>query len=124
MSNATEAMALYKRRKCYAKSKYKACYKKKYGKEPSKEILAKWENRYRRKKIQIKQQYGLDTFGGRLSVLLAEFGMSHDELANILYRSQSAVDKWCSGRSYPNFNDLITISDMFDVSIDYLVKGE
>lgn len=124
MSNATEVMEVYRRRKCYARSKFKAYYKKKYGKEPSREAMQSWDAKYRLKKAKVKQQYGIDTFAGRLSILLADYGMAHIDLANILYRSQSAVDKWCSGRSYPNFSDLITISELFNVSIDYLVKGE
>lgn len=124
MSNTAEIMALYKRRKCYAKSKYKACYKKKYGKEPSNDEMIKWEKKYKDKKAKFKKQYGLDTFYGRLNALLIDFDISRSELANTLFVSISTVDKWCTGRTYPCFSDLIAISDMFDVTTDYLLKGE
>lgn len=36
--------------------------------------------------------------------------------------SRQTISKWESGLSYPEIDKLIAISEMFDVSIDYLLK--
>ena len=40
----------------------------------------------------------------------------------MLFRSRQAVAKWESGQIYPDISNLIQISDLMSVSVDYLVK--
>lgn len=50
--------------------------------------------------------------------------MSQEQLAEKLEVSRQAVSKWESGNGYPETEKLITICEIFDCSIDNLVKGK
>lgn len=49
-------------------------------------------------------------------------GMSQQELADLAGCSQQAIDKYENGLAEPGLDILFKISDVFDVSIDYLVR--
>lgn len=51
-------------------------------------------------------------------------GLSQEEFADRLYVSRQAVSKWERGEAYPDTENLITISNMFGVTIDELLKSE
>lgn len=51
-------------------------------------------------------------------------GLSQEELAYQLGVSRQAVSKWESGTSIPELERLIELADLFDVTLDELVKGE
>jgi transcriptional regulator with XRE-family HTH domain len=63
------------------------------------------------------------SFGKNLQRLRKEKGMSQESLAEILEVSRQAISKWESGAAYPEIEKLIALSDLFGVSIDYLIKG-
>ena len=50
--------------------------------------------------------------------------MSQEELAEKLNVSRQAVSKWESGNGYPETEKIITICEIFDCSMDQLVKGK
>ena len=50
--------------------------------------------------------------------------MTQEELAGNLQVSRQAVAKWESGQSYPDIMNLIQISLLFNVTVDYLVKDD
>ena len=50
--------------------------------------------------------------------------MSQEELAEKLNVSRQAVSKWESGSGYPETDKIITMCEMFDCSMDQLVKGK
>lgn len=50
--------------------------------------------------------------------------MSQGELADRLNISRQAVSEWERGISLPSVEKLITLSEIFDVSLDYLIKGK
>lgn len=58
----------------------------------------------------------------KLQTLRKERGMSQENLAEIIGVSRQAVSKWESGQSYPEMDKLIALSELFNVSIDSLVK--
>lgn len=62
-------------------------------------------------------------FGARLFRLRKEHGISQEELANIIGVSRQAVQKWESGASRPDMDNLTALSDYFGVSLDHLVRG-
>lgn len=64
------------------------------------------------------------TFGEKLKALRKEKGYSQEEFAELLFVSRQAVSKWESDRGMPEVNTLIQISNMFGVTLDYLLKGE
>lgn len=49
---------------------------------------------------------------------------SQKQLADKLNIHQTAVSQWETGRSYPDIEIAIKLSEIFNVSIDYLIKGE
>ncbi len=62
-------------------------------------------------------------FSGRLYRLRRERGISQEELAVIVGVSRQAVQKWESGASRPDMDNLTALSGYFGVSLDYLVLG-
>lgn len=62
------------------------------------------------------------TLGEKLKALLKEKNMTQEELAEQLDVSRQAVGKWVNDRGTPEVNKLIQISNMFGVSLDYLLK--
>ena len=63
-------------------------------------------------------------FEERLYQLRRERGISQEELANTVGVSRQAVQKWESGASQPNMDNLVAISEYFGVTLDYLLKGD
>ena len=64
------------------------------------------------------------SFGENLQRLRKEKGMSQERLAEILEVSRQAISKWESNTAYPETEKLIALSNLFGVSIDYLIKGD
>jgi transcriptional regulator with XRE-family HTH domain len=50
--------------------------------------------------------------------------MSQQELGEILHISRQSVSKWERGESYPSIELLIKLSELFDLTLDELVKGD
>ncbi len=59
----------------------------------------------------------------RIQELRKQSGMSQEELANQMHISRQAVSKWEAQASLPDLENIITLSDLFHVSTDYLLKG-
>ena len=64
------------------------------------------------------------SFGENLQNLRRKENMTQDELAEKLQVSRQAVSKWESGSGYPETEKIITICEIFDCSMDELVKGK
>lgn len=60
--------------------------------------------------------------GDKLIQLRRERGYSQEQLANMLDVSRQSVSKWEAGQSIPEMNKLINISDLYDVTVDSLVR--
>lgn len=60
----------------------------------------------------------------RIQNLRKEKGLSQDELAGRLGIARQSVSKWESGISQPDLNNIVRLSEIFEVSTDYLLKGE
>ena len=63
-------------------------------------------------------------FNNKLYELRKQKGFSQEELANRLNVSRQTVSKWEVGESTPDMEKLVAISDLFEISLDELVKGE
>jgi len=61
-------------------------------------------------------------FYEKLRNLRKEKGLSQEEFAEMLNVSRQAISKWESGQSYPETDKLITISEIFGVTLDSLIK--
>ena len=62
-------------------------------------------------------------FGKIVAKLRKERKMTQCDLAKMLNISDKAVSKWESGMGYPDIAQLPALSEIFEVSIDYLLKG-
>lgn len=61
-------------------------------------------------------------FNEKLYKLRKEKGLSQEDLAQELNTTRQAVSKWENNQSYPETEKLLMISNLFDVSVDYLLK--
>ena len=61
-------------------------------------------------------------FPEKLQLIRKSKGFTQEELADALNVSRQAVAKWESGQGYPDIANLISISKLFNVTVDYLVK--
>ena len=59
----------------------------------------------------------------RIQPLRKTKGISQEELADKVGVSRQAVSKWESEQSTPDIEKVILLSDFFDVTTDYLLKG-
>ena len=63
------------------------------------------------------------TISDRIHGLRKTKGISQEELADMIGVSRQAVSKWESEQSIPDIEKIIALSDLFDVTTDYLLKG-
>ena len=64
------------------------------------------------------------TLGQRLQNARKEAGLSQEELAEQLGVSRQAVSKWENDSGYPEMEKMIRLSQIYQVSLDYLVGNE
>lgn len=64
------------------------------------------------------------TFNEKLFSLRRKSGFSQEELAEKLNVSRQAVSRWEIGETLPDAKNLLELSDIFGVSIDYLLRDE
>ncbi len=62
------------------------------------------------------------TFSEKLTDLRRKSGMSQEQLADRLGVTRQSVSKWEGGTAMPELVKLISLSELFGVSVDYLVK--
>ena len=62
--------------------------------------------------------------GKRLKDLRAETHMSQDDLAARVYVSRQTISSWENGKTYPDVQSLLLLSEIFDVTVDSLIKGD
>ena len=53
-----------------------------------------------------------------------ELGLSQEDLAERIYVSRQSVSNWETGKTYPDIHTLLLLADVFDTSLDALVKGD
>ncbi len=63
------------------------------------------------------------TIADRIQSLRKSKGMSQEELADAVGVSRQAVSKWESEQATPDLDKVIIMSDIFEVTTDYLLKG-
>jgi transcriptional regulator with XRE-family HTH domain len=63
------------------------------------------------------------TIADRIQSLRKSKGMSQEELADAVGVSRQAVSKWESEQATPDLDKVVIMSDIFEVTTDYLLKG-
>ncbi len=62
--------------------------------------------------------------GNRLKELRKNLNINQDELAERLFVTRQTISNWENDKSYPDIQSVLLISDIFEVSIDQLLKGD
>lgn len=63
-------------------------------------------------------------FSEKLQIIRKSKGFTQEGLAEKLQVSRQAIAKWESGQAYPDIMNLILLSNLFHITVDYLVKDE
>lgn len=62
--------------------------------------------------------------GKQIKRYRTELNMSQEELADKVFVSRQTVSNWENDKNYPDIKSLLLLSEVFDVSLDNLVKGD
>ena len=62
--------------------------------------------------------------GSQIKKYRSELSMSQDELAEKVFVSRQSVSNWENDKTYPDIKSLLLLSEVFQVSLDQLVKGD
>ena len=62
--------------------------------------------------------------GTRIREQRESAGISQEELARQIFVSRQTVSNWETGKTYPDVQSLLLLSNLFGVSVDHLVKGD
>lgn len=62
--------------------------------------------------------------GKQIKKYRQEAKLSQDELANRIYVSRQTISNWENDKSYPDVNSLVLLSEIFQISLDKLIKGD
>lgn len=64
------------------------------------------------------------TFGEKLFKLRKEKGLSQEALAEQVGTTRQAISKWENNQGFPETEKLLQLSNIFEISTDYLLKDE
>ena len=62
--------------------------------------------------------------GKKIMEIRKEHNLSQEDLANMFYVTRQTISSWECGKSYPDIETIIKISDKFNISLDKLLKGD
>ena len=63
-------------------------------------------------------------FNEKIKEIRKKQNLTQEQFAEKIFVSRNAVAKWESHRGYPDIQNLITISEVFGISLDDLVKDD
>lgn len=113
------------KRKADAKRNYTNNYIKRHGCEPSADDLRSWNKNYVQRVAKREREAKVeDTFSSRLRFAMTCKNYTNKSLAELIFINPSVICGWRWGKNYPSVPMLITLSDVLDVSLDWLLKGE
>lgn len=64
------------------------------------------------------------TLGQKLKEIRNRFGLSQEQLANIMNVSRQAITKWENDNGIPDISNLQELSKTFEITIDYLLDDK
>lgn len=62
--------------------------------------------------------------GSRIKQLRSEKGISQEQLAEKVYVTRQTISSWENGKSYPDIHSLLLLGNVFEISLDNLIKGD
>jgi len=63
-------------------------------------------------------------FGKHIKKYRSENSLSQEQLAERVFVSRQTISNWENDKSYPDVNSLVLLSEVFNTSIDNLIKGD
>ena len=64
------------------------------------------------------------SIGNQIMVIRREQQLTQEQFGNLFHVTRQTVSNWENGKSYPDLQLLVAISDQFGVSLDTLLKGD
>lgn len=64
------------------------------------------------------------TLGQKLRKIRSKFGLSQEQLAEVINVSRQAITKWENDGGLPDVSNLQEISEVFGVTVDYLLNDD
>ena len=61
--------------------------------------------------------------GGKIKKSRTDAKITQEQVAQALGISRQTISNWKNERSYPNIVSVLKMSDLYSVSLDYLLKG-
>lgn len=74
--------------------------------------------------INIEREVVATDIHNQIKLNRERLGLTQDELASKLYVSRQTISNWETAHSYPDLENLLRLSVLFDVSLDDLLKGD
>ncbi|GAB6110137.1 helix-turn-helix domain-containing protein [Fusibacter bizertensis] len=62
--------------------------------------------------------------GKQIKKYRSELMLSQETLAEKVYVSRQTISNWETDKSYPDVNSLVLLSEVFQISLDQLIKGD
>ena len=62
--------------------------------------------------------------GSKIKAARIEKKLTQEQVAELLGVSRQTISNWENEKSYPDIISVIKMSECYDVSLDYLLKGE
>lgn len=62
--------------------------------------------------------------GSQIRANRTRLSLSQDALAERIYVSRQTISSWENGKTYPDVQSLLLLSNVFDVTVDTLIKGD
>lgn len=62
--------------------------------------------------------------GKQIKKFRQDLKLSQEELANKIFVTRQTISNWENGKNYPDVNSLVMLSQLFNTSLDILIKGD
>ena len=62
--------------------------------------------------------------GNQIKHYRNEKGLSQEELAERIFVTRQSISNWENNKNYPDINSIVLLSEVFEISIDNLIKGD
>ena len=75
-------------------------------------------------KLNFKRWHYFMEIGTLIKAARKNSGLTQEQAAEALDVSRQTLSNWENGKTYPDIISVITMSDLYSVSLDYLLKEE
>lgn len=92
--------------------------------QPSSQCQSNWVVKFFAIHHISNQKGELMELGKHVKEHRARLGMSQEQLAEAIFVSRQTISNWETNRTYPDVQSLLLLSNLFEVSVDELIKGD